>query len=179
MDKNIKLIDKNICKKNIKWGAGFRFIVTLATFYFMSKNVNPSYLLIVLPIVLTLLDLTDQIFSFSYSWSQGYHFKDVCTRFFEYQITDKTNDWISYFLAWYIFKLDPIFLGFLIWRGLGVIAFGLTRSSVPLVPFADLMKEYLLFKYFSPNSNKLLPLVVIGKMGFEFWLHTKKLKSSY
>jgi hypothetical protein len=172
-------MDKNICKINIKWGAGFRFILTLATFYFMYKNVNSSYLLLILPIVLILLDLTDNIFSFGYSWSLGYHFKDVCTRFFEYQITDKINDWVTYLLAWYIFKLDPMFLKFLIWRGIGVIAFGLTRSSIPLIPMMDMMKEYLLFKYFSPNSNKLLPLVVIGKIAFEFWLHTKRLKSSY
>jgi hypothetical protein len=72
-----------------------------------------------------------------------------------------------------------MFLKFLIWRGIGVIAFSLTRSSVPLVPMMDMMKEYLLFKYFSPNSNTLLPLVVGGKIAFEFWLHTKKLKSSY
>jgi hypothetical protein len=36
----------------------------------------------------------------------------------------------------------------------------------------DMMKEYLVFKYFSPNNNKLLPLVVVGKMIFEFFLHT-------
>jgi hypothetical protein len=172
LDKNIKPIDKNICKKYIKWGAGLRFILTLITFYCMSKNVNSSYLLLMLPIVLTILDLTDNIFSFSYSWSLGYRFKDVCTRFFEYQITDKINDWTSYLIAWYVFKLDPVFLKFLIWRGIGVISFGLTRSSIPLVPMMDMMKEYLVFKYFSPNNNKLLPLVVVGKMIFEFFLHT-------
>ena len=179
LDKNIKLIDKNICKKTINLGAGLRFILTLVTFYLISKYLNPSYLFLVLPVVLTLLDFTDQIFSFRYSWGQGYYFKDVCTRFFEYQITDKINDWFSYFLAWYVFKLDPMFLKFLIWRGIGVISFGLTRSSLPLIPMMDMMKEYLLFKYFSPNSNKLLPLVIIGKIIFEFLLHTKRLKSSY
>jgi hypothetical protein len=179
MDINKNPLDINICKKKIYWGASFRVIVTLITFYLMSKYLNPSYLFVVLPIMLTLLDLTDNIFSFGYSWSLGYRFKDICTRLFEYQITDKINDWVAYMLAWYIFKLDPLFLGFVIWRGLGVVAFGLTRSSVPLIPFADMMKEYLLFRYFSPRSNKLLPLVVIGKMVFEVWLHTKKLKSSY
>jgi hypothetical protein len=172
LDKNIKPIDKNICKKYIKWGAGLRVVLTLLSFYLMSKYNFSSNLLIVLPIVLTLLDLTDNIFSFGYSWSQGYHFKDICTWFFEYQITDKINDWVSYLLAWYLFKLDPIFLKFLIWRGIGVISFGLTRSSIPLVPMMDMMKEYLVFKYFSPNSNKLLPLVIISKIIFEFFLHT-------
>ncbi len=179
MNKNPKPIDKNICKKKIYWGAGFRVIVTIIIFYLMSKYIDKSYLLISLPIILTLLDLTDNVFSFGYSWSLGYRFKDICTRLFEYQITDKINDWVSYLLAWYVFKLDPMFLKFLLWRGIGVIAFGITRSSIPLIPFADLMKEYLVFKYFSPRSNKLLPLVIIGKMAFEVWLHTQRLKSSY
>jgi len=179
MDININSVDINICKKKIYWGAGFRVVITLIIFYLISKYINPSYLFVALPIILTLLDLTDNIFSFGYSWSLGYRFKDMCTRLFEYQITDKINDWVTYLLAWYIFKLDPLFLGFVIWRGLGVLTFGLTRSSLPLIPFADLMKEYLLFKYFSPGSNKLLPLIAIGKMGFEVWLHTQRLKSSY
>lgn len=178
MDKNINLLDKNICKKTIKHGAVFRIVLTLVTFYLMQKFLNPSYLLIALPIALTVLDFSDNIFSLKYCWSLGYKI-DMCGSFFEYQITDKINDWLSYLLAWYVFKLDPMFLIFVLWRGLGVLTFGLTKSSLPLIPFPDLMKEYLVFKYFSPGSNKLLPIVIIGKMCFEVWFHTKINKSSY
>ncbi len=178
MDKNINPINKNICKKTIKQGAGFRIVLTLVTFYLIQKFLNPSYLLIVIPIALTFLDLTDNIFSFIYSWNQGYK-KDICTKLFQYQITDKINDWVTYLLAWYIFKLDHVFLYFVLWRGIGVAAFGLTKSAIPLIPFADLMKEYLVFKYFFPGSNSLLPGVIVLKMGFEAWFHSQRNKLNY
>ena len=82
-------------------------------------------------------------------------------------------------MAWYVFKLDPIFLGFVIWRAIDVITFGLTRTTIPLIPMVDVMKEYLLFKYFSPNTNESLPLIIICKIIFEFLFHSKINKLNY
>lgn len=178
MDKNINPADKNSCKKIIWLGAGFRLILTIITFYFMSKYLNQSYLLAVLPIVLTLLDLTDNTFEYSYTVNKGIQRKK-CSKLFQYQLTDKINDWVSYLLAWYVFKLDHVFLYFVLWRGIGVVAFGLTKSAIPLVVFPDLMKEYLVFKYFFAGSNSLLPGVIVLKMCYEGWFHTRVNKSSY
>ena len=58
MDENIKVI----CKKYIFYGAAIRFILTLGSFFLISKYLNTSYLFIVLPIILTLLDSVDNIF---------------------------------------------------------------------------------------------------------------------
>ena len=171
-------MNENICKKAIYYGAFLRITSTLATFYLLYKFLNPSYLLIVLPIVLSMLDSLDNIFFYNFSWVKGFS-KTKCSELFEYQFTDKINDWFSYLIAYYVFNLDSLFLGFLIWRGLGVAAFGLTRSSTPLILMFDMMKEYLVFKYFSPNSNRLLPVIILLKMCFEFIFHKLKNKPNY
>lgn len=176
-----KSIDKDICKRTIVLGVILRGILTFGTFWIISKfiSLRSSSIFIVLPIALTLLDYSDNIPNLIYSWYHTGVYKDTCTPFFEYQSADKVNDWASYLLAWYWFGLDPVFLAFCLIRGLGVIGFIQMKKSYPLMIFPDVLKEYLVYRYFIPSGFNWLPAVIIAKLGFEFYFHTKINPSSY
>lgn len=167
--------DTNDCNITIGLGAMLRILLTFITFWIILKYLNPPDLYIVLPIALTILDQTDNIPFRINSWYQ----KVTCTKQFEYQIMDKINDLASYLLAWWWFKLDRTFLVFCLWRALGVIGFGLTRQSFYLIPMMDLMKEYLVYRYFIPSGFYWLPLVIITKICFEAYFHTQINPTSY
>jgi len=180
MEKIQKSIDLNICKKTIIYGAILRVILTFGTFWIISKYVSSSYLFIVLPIILGVLDLTDNIPSFIYSWNQGYY-KDKCTKLFNYQSIDKINDLAAYVLAWYWFDLKshPLFLIFCGLRAFGVLGFIWTRKTYPLMIFPDLLKEFLIYRYFIPQGFNWLPAIIIAKIGFEVFFHGINNPSSY
>jgi len=165
--------DKDYCKKTIGLGVILRILLTIITFWIIKRYLNSPYLYIVLPIAFTILDITDNTIPFLI-------YKRKCTnKQFEYQIMDKINDIASYLLAWWWFTLDRTFLVFCLWRVLGVICFSLTKQSFYLIPMVDLMKEYLVYRYFFPTGFHWLPLVIIAKIGFEAYFHTQINPSSY
>ena len=178
--------NKSICKKTITQGAILRIGLTFLTFWFMWVYPNSpigyksKYFYLILAFVLTILDLTDNTFSRLYSFTRG-SFRDNCAQFFEYQSIDKINDLFSYFLVWYVFDLksDPLFTIFCGLRACGVIGFIWTKKSYPLMVFPDLLKEYLIYRYFIPQGIKWLPALIIGKIGFEIYFHSQANKSSY
>lgn len=178
--------DRSICIKTIAQGAVLRMCLTGLTFWYMWAYPNSSigykskYFYLILAFGLTLLDFTDNTFSRLYSLTLG-SFRDRCTQFFEYQSTDKINDLVSYILAWYIFDLksDPLFGIFCILRAFGVIGFIWSKKSYPLMIFPDLLKEYLVYRYFIPQGFKWLPALIIGKIGFEIYFHSQANKLSY
>ena len=174
-----KSLDQKICNKIIVQGAVLRIILTFITFWVISKWTNPKYLFIILPIVLTVLDASDNIPAFIYSFLHNN--KDICTINFEYQSTDKVNDLLSYVLAWYWFDLksEPLFLLFCGLRAFGVLGFLSTKKSWPLMVFPDLLKEYLVYRFIIPQGFNWLPFVIIGKICFEIFLHGIVNKTTY
>lgn len=178
-----KTIDLSICKKTIQQGAILRILITICLFYLISRSgsmLMSKYLFLILPVGLVLLDLIDNIPSFLHWWNQGYN-KDKCTHLFAYQSTDKVIDLLSYLLAIYWFGLhsDPLFLVFCGLRACGVLGFLLTSKSYPLMIFPDLIKEYMIYRYFIPQGGAWLPAVIIAKICFEIYFHTVRNSSSY
>ena len=174
-----KSTDKEICKRTIVLGAILRVILTVVTFWLISTFISSSSIFIVLPIALTILDYCDNIPNLIYSWYSTGVYKNTCTPFFEYQSMDKVNDWASYILAWYWFELDPVFLALCLIRGLGVFGFIQMKKSYPLIIFPDVLKEYIVYRYFIPRGFNWLPAVILAKLGFEFYFHTTFNASSY
>lgn len=177
MNKDIN-INECKCKKRIVIGFIIRVILTFISFVLVSKYINSKYLLLILPIILTILDGSDNISFIYYLKKIGYTI-DECTHCFTYQLMDKINDVFSYLIVYLWFNLDNYFLGFLIWRIIGVIIFGITKSSLPLIVMFDFMKEYLLYKYFFANNQTFLPIAIIAKIIFEYHFHTKVNKRHY
>jgi len=166
--------EKEICKEITYIDFFIRIFSTIIIIYLILNYVPKKYFYLCLPIALFILDCSDNVLSRIYSFYQGSYIKNICCSNFIYQILDKINDIISYFLVYKYFHLDNYFLFFLIWRTIGVVLFGLTRNSVSLIIMFDFMKEYLLYKFFFGNNYTYLPLVIIGKMTGELYWHTFK-----
>lgn len=175
-----KTIDQKLCKKTIAQGAVLRVVVTFIAFYFIKKwiGTNSKYLFIILPIALSILDSVDSIPNLIKSQISGSSTK-ICHQLFAYQSTDKVNDLISYVLAWYWFDLDPLFLVFCGLRAFGLLGFLTMKKSYPLMIFPDLMKEYLLYRFLIPKGFSWLPAVIVTKICFEIYFHTRVNPSSY
>jgi hypothetical protein len=140
----------------------FRIILTIITLIYL-KSKNLKNIFIVLPLILTILDLIDKFPN------------KIDSKTFEYQSIDKINDLVSYIIAWYIFDLDSVFLVLCLVRSIGVFEFIRTKNTSSLILFPDVLKEYLVYRYFVPNGFKYFPLVFIGKMGYEYYFHNYKL----
>ena len=151
-----------------------RYIVTVITFYFLSLNVFTlkNYIYLILPIVLTLLDEVDNIFTTFYNANN-------CVKSFYYQSNDKICDSISYFLLYAFFKLDFIFLFFILYRVIGVILFYYTKNSSWLILFFDFAKEYLLYLFIFGNNFFYLPFFILCKICFEYYYHAIHNKNNY
>lgn len=162
------------CKKLIDNGMTLRYIVTVITFYFLSLNVFTlkNYIYLILPIVLTLLDEVDNIFTTFYNANN-------CTKLFYYQSNDKICDVISYLLLYAFFKLDFILLFFILYRVIGVILFYYTKNSSWLILFFDFAKEYLLYLFIFGNNFICLPFFILCKICFEYYYHEIHNKNNY
>ena len=161
----------DICNKLITNGANIRFIATLLLFYTVALNTTflNNYLYLLLPILLTVLDMTDSRFTFFYKYKHPYN---RCKKTFYYQITDKISDLISYLLLFVFFKLDIILLLFILYRIIGVVLFYFTKNSSWLILFFDFAKEYLLYLFIFGNNYTYLPIFILLKIGFEYCHHT-------
>lgn len=87
------------CKKYINYGMMLRIITTIIAFFILYKFIDnkfiKKYLFLILPILLTLLDLEDVSWFIMYKYN-GYYGGCFNTNY--YQITDKIVDAISYSL---------------------------------------------------------------------------------
>jgi len=162
----------NICTKSIGMDVIIRIFSTIICFYFVHKYYsNNNYIYLLLPVLLTILDFTDN--TVQYISSKKYNVsKDQCIHTFLYQSLDKITDILSYILVWYLFDKSHNILMLIIIRIIGVIFFISCKKSFYLILFPDLIKEYMLCKYF--NMDKNFPYIIIFKIIFEFYYHTYK-----
>ena len=138
----------------------------------LGSRLGANYLYLVLPVLLTLLDLADNVFKFDGSLAG-------CARGFDYQIKDKIVDLGSYLFSYAALGLDPGVLYLTIWRAVGVGLFYLTSVSAWLVLFFDFVKEYMLYRYVFGEDFRHIPLVLAVKIFFEYYLHTVHLSRNY
>ena len=171
----VEIIKRNLCNKYINYGIIFRIILTIITLFIIysyRKNINiKKYFYLILPIILTILDVSDNI---------CIKLKNPkCTKTFYYQYCDKIHDSITYLLFFLIFNLDNYFLLFLIWRIIGVILFCITKKGVYLIFMFDFMKEYLLYLFIFGKNYIYLPIFIFFKICFEYYFHTIHNKHQY
>jgi len=161
----------DICNKLVSDGMNIRYIATLLSFYLVALNITflNNYLYLLLPILLTVLDAVDGIFTLFYKYKNKY---DGCKFEYYYQITDKICDSISYLLLFLFFKLDTLLLLFIVYRIIGVVLFYFTKNSSWFILFFDFAKEYLLYLFVFGNNYTYLPICILLKMVFEYYQHT-------
>ena len=167
------------CNGLIINGMILRYILTVILFYLLYINntyIN-KYLYLILPILLSILDDIDNVFTrpYKYNWRSN----NRCTHLYFYQITDKICDSISYLLLSLFFKLDNILLFFVIYRIIGVILFYYTKNSKWLIFFFDFAKEYLLYFFLFGKNYVYIPFFIFGKICFEYYFHTIHNKNDY
>jgi len=142
----------------------FRLVLTLGTFLILPLFKLNKYYFIILSVLLTLLDLTDNIFTVFTNQRLGNN------RF--YQVHDKIIDALSYIFVWYVFKLDNIFLYLVLYRLIGVYGYYYTDNKKIFTLFPDLFKEFLLINgIFKLNNYIPYIIVLIIKVIFEYKFH--------
>jgi len=160
------------CKKYSNYGMILRVITTIIAFFilykFIDNKFNKKYLFLILPILLTLLDLEDGLWNIMYKY-EGYY--GGCFKTYYYKITDKIIDAISYSLLFVFFKLDMVLLFFVLYRIIGVIIFAVTRQKMSIVIFFDFVKEYLLYLFIFGKNYSYLPFFICCKILFEYVSH--------
>lgn len=170
------IILKN-CLQYISNGMLLRTVATIISIYVLKDvyNKNDNSILLILPILLAALDSLDTSLLFPIMVQKMQ--PTNCTRkFMPYQIADKIIDILSYILVYVYFYddlRDSILEFFIIYRLFGVILFIMTYNKYFLVGFFDMVKEYMLYKYFFGAHQQYLIIVVILKVCFEYVLHMK------
>ena len=150
---------------NILKGFALRVVLTLGTFsYLPFLNLDKHYYLL-LPILLTVLDFTDNVFTRFFTSNIQYL---ANSRF--YHVRDKLIDSLSYLLVWYVFNLNPIFLYLVLYRLIGVYGYYQTNDKKIFVFFPDVFKEFLFLSGFKLDTS-IYSIVFILKMVFEYVLH--------
>lgn len=160
----------DICNTKIINGIIIRYITTFIAFYFLSTNIGNilnkgKYIYLILPILLTLLDNVDNLFTIFYK-------NNICTKTYYYQYNDKICDSISYLSLFLFFNIDKTTLIFILYRLIGVILFYVTMNKKWLIIFFDFVKEYLIYLFFFGNNYLyLLPILMLSKICFEYYYH--------
>lgn len=167
------------CIEPINQSMIIRIILSVLSLYFLFYNPtqffeNNKY--IILPILLTILDETDNIGTYFLKY-RGQN--NGCTKTWDYQIKDKYIDVGTYFLTSYLFNLDPNIFYLSTYRFIGIILFGIFKTSQWLVVFFDFVKEYMAYIYFFKNNLSYLPLTVLIKICFEVYFHSEINKETY
>lgn len=162
------------CNNLIDIGMVIRMTMTVVSLYVLSALPPPNkYLLLIIPVLLTILDELDNILIVVYKQKQ-------CTKQFHYQSMDKIWDAISYVLVYLFFthisildrKTDIILLLFIVYRIVGVGLFYKTKDSRWLIVFFDFIKEFLLYSaIFGIDYAYIFPFMVC-KIVFEYYYHT-------
>jgi len=170
--------DKADCIYRLRIGMFVRFFVTIFLIIHVKKYYYESeYILLILVGKLIITDALDSIFTLFYKgnlkdcWNQ-------CTGLHYYQSMDKVLDLLTYILIYFFLDCNPIIRFFILWRVFGVILFNITKNWIWLVIFFDFIKEYLVYLHFFRKNNKYLPFFIIGKIGFEYYLHIYRLSKS-
>ena len=160
----------NQCINNINSFMLIRIILTTITIFLIFINVDipiiENSIYLILPIVLTVLDSTDNIHSYLLPKDSS------CSKSFDYQLKDKLVDLLTYVFAYFILGLDPNILYLIIYRTIGVVLFYLTKKSYWLVLFFDFIKEYMLYVYIFKHNYKYLPIMASIKIAFEYYFHS-------
>jgi hypothetical protein len=168
------------CSEPINNSMIIRGCLTILSLYFLSTKLHIDFLnnnlLLILPILLTLLDFTDNIETFELKYRKK---ENGCTKTFDYQIKDKILDISSYFYTYYLFPLDRNIGLLSLYRTIGTILFSITKKSYWLVVFFDFVKEYMVYIYFFKDNFKYLPLTTLIKIAFEFYFHSEINKENY
>lgn len=168
-----------VCKDAINSSMIIRIILTIISIFLLSKIRIPlvnKNLYLILPILLTILDETDNINTFNLKYKG---ILNGCTKTFDYQIKDKYVDVLSYLYTNYIFESDDIIYKLSIYRLIGVILFGISGLSKYLIIFFDFVKEYMLYKYIFADNYTYLPIAIIFKIIFEYYFHSNVNKKQY
>lgn len=170
---------QNDCINRLRIGMYTRLILSIILIYIIKKYYsNSKYILILLICKILFTDMIDSIFTLFYKGGINTCW-NPCTGLHYYQSLDKILDLISYILIYLMLDCDP-FLGLLIlWRSVGVILFSTTKIRSWLVPFFDFIKEYFLYIYIFGKKNTIyMPIFIIGKIGFEYYMHIYRLSHS-
>jgi hypothetical protein len=172
------------CNKLINSGIITRYILTIIIIYILSRTIaDNKYIYLILPIILTLLDEVDNIFF--YDFTKLFHYQQIekinnsCTKSFYYQSSDKICDTVSYLLISIFFKVDYLFLFFILYRVIGVILFYITKNSKWLIIFFDFAKEYLIYLFIFGENYFYIPYFIFFKICFEYYYHTKHNLNNY
>jgi hypothetical protein len=161
------------CNNLIYRGIVIRMTATVISLYGLATTPPTlQYILLILPVLLTVLDKLDNILIPSY--------KKQCTKQFYYQSTDKIYDSITYVIVYFflrhVFRLDTksdtILLMFILYRIIGVILFYNTKDSRWLIVFFDFVKEFLLYLAIFRNNYSYIFLFILCKVAFEYYYHT-------
>lgn len=184
------------CKKFYNYGMIIRVLFTIISFfilYSLMKNGNKfcnKYFLIILALLLLITDYIDILLGVYYynynqelpeakchyslfvesklkNYNQG--IKNYDTLY--YNILDKCFDTLSYILAYFVFRLNNIFLYFLLYRMIGIGIYIYTLNSRWLILFFDFMKEYLVYFFLAKNNLSYMWFFVLLKIIFEKYLH--------
>jgi len=112
------------CSEPINNSMIIRGILSILSLYFLYTKLNinlfSNNLLLLLPVLLSILDFTDNIELYELKYRKK---DNGCTKTFDYQIKDKILDVASYFYTYYLFQLDKNVLFLSIYRTIGVILF--------------------------------------------------------
>lgn len=160
------------CNTLIDNGIYLRYIFTIIFLYAISIQNNKKYNYLIIVLLLTLLDIADNIFMYIYK-------RKKCTKTFYYQLQDKICDSISYLLVCLFFNFDWLLLFFVLYRIIGVILFYFTKTSKWLILYFDFAKEYLLYLFVFGKNYTFLPLFILCKISFEYYYHNIHNPSSY
>ena len=165
----------NKCKTLIDNGLYLRYVITLLLLYTLSQNLNNKIikqnLYLILAVTLTILDLVDTFFTKLNS--------KKCTKTLHYQLHDKICDSVSYFLLLLLFKFDGLLLFLILYRITGVLLFYFTEDSNYIILFFDFIKEYLLYLFIFGNNYTYIPILMVCKIGFEYYFHKVHNRSAY
>jgi hypothetical protein len=165
------IILKN-CQKYISNGILLRIILTIVSFNIL-YILREKNLYLILPILLTVLDTFDNAFLLPKIIAK-LQLTNCTIKCLYYQISDKICDIFSYVLCYVYFYdviKDPLLELFILYRLIGILLYISTNNKYYLVIFFDLIKEYMLYKYFLGKNLLYLPLVIILKICFEYVLH--------
>ena len=107
-------------------------------------------------------------------------FENQWCKEFSYQMADKIVDLLSYLLVIQLLPYNPLLIGIVIYRLIGVGLFYKTRDSSWLILFPDLFKEVVIYNLlFGSMTANMFLLIVVGKIVFEIIWHRYVNKNHY
>ena len=164
-----------LCNTLINNGLYLRYVVTILVLYILSRSANNKLInkniYLILAVTLTILDSVDTFFM----KLNG----KKCTKTLHYQLNDKICDSVSYLLLLLLFKFDGLLLFLILYRITGVLLLYLTGDSNYIILFFDFIKEYLVYLFIFGNNYTYIPILMVCKIGFEYYYHKVYNKSAY